>query len=75
MRWEIGASHAGWNIGWRDTVHGHGDRTAEIYCYAMPPVDFLSSPHHQLYWINDIVQMTQSLFLECQRMDLRLSQD
>jgi hypothetical protein len=50
-----------------------GKHTAEIYCYAMLPTDFLTSSHHQLYWINDIVQMTKGLFLECRRIGLRLS--
>ncbi len=74
-RWELGASHAGWRIGWRDTVllENAESHTAEIYCYAMLPTDFLTSPHHQLYWINDIVQMTKGLFLECRRIGLRLS--
>jgi hypothetical protein len=67
--------HAGWRIGWRDTVllERFETRTAEVYCYAMLPTDFLTSPHHQLYWINDIVQMTQALFLQCRRIGLRLS--
>jgi hypothetical protein len=48
---------------------------AAIYqnCYAMLPVDFLTSPHHQLYWINDVVQMTRALLLECRRIGLRIS--
>jgi hypothetical protein len=74
-RWELGAGHAGWHVGWRDSVllEDAERRTAEIYCYAMLPTDFLVLPHHQLYWINDIVQMTKSLFLECRRIGLRLS--
>ena len=47
-------------------------RSAEIYCYAMLPADFLSSLEHQLYWTNDIVQMTQSLFRESARAGLKL---
>ena len=74
-RWEIGAEHAGWKVGWRDTVEveDQASRSAEIYCYAMLPADFLSSSHHQLYWINDLVQMTQSMFRESNRIGLMLS--
>lgn len=71
-RWEIGATNAGWKIGWRDTIDHSNDRRVEVYCYAMLPLDFLNSAHHQLYWMNDIVQMTRSLLLEAKRMDIHL---
>jgi hypothetical protein len=74
-RWELGANHAGWNIGWRDAVDAENAATeiTEIYCYAMLPWDFLESDAHQLYWMNDIVQMTRALFLEARRISVRLS--
>lgn len=71
-RWEIGATNAGWKIGWRDTIDHSNDRRVEIFCYAMLPMDFLNNAYHQLYWMNDIVQMTRSLLLEAKRMDIRL---
>lgn len=76
-RWEIGANHAGWRIGWRDTVDVEtaGARRVEVYCYAMLPEDFLQCENHQLYWMNDVVQMTRALLLESKRIDVRLSPD
>lgn len=76
-RWEIGANHAGWRIGWRDTVDVDNAvaRRVEVYCYAMLPEDFLQCERHQLYWMNDVVQMTRALLLESRRIDVRLSPD
>lgn len=71
-RWEIGATNAGWKIGWRDAIEASNERHVEVYCYAMLPFDFLNNAHHQLYWMNDIVQMTRSLLLEAKRIDVRL---
>lgn len=71
-RWEIGATNAGWKIGWRDAIDASSAHWVEVYCYAMLPFDFLNNAHHQLYWINDIVQMTRSLLLEAKRIDVRL---
>ena len=72
-RWEIGAQDAGWKTGWRDTVAEDATRRVEVYCYASLPFDFLSSEHHQLYWINDFVQMTRAFLLEAKRIDVPLS--
>jgi len=74
-RWEAGANHAGWRIGWRDAIDPENfeKRRTEIYCYAMLPQDFLNAGQHQLYWMNDIVQMTRAFFLEARRIDVRLS--
>ena len=59
-RWRIGAEHAGWKFGWRDapTMGDPGRRYVETYCYAFAGADFLEDPAQQLYWRNDIVQMT-----------------
>ncbi|HYE48355.1 MAG TPA: hypothetical protein VEB20_02110 [Azospirillaceae bacterium] len=68
-RWERGAVHAGWTVGWRDAVDpwDHGKAMVETYCYAMLPRDFLVDPMAQLYWRTDIVQMTRAFFLEARR--------
>ncbi len=75
VRWETGANHAGWRIGWRDTVDADktSERRVEVYGYAMLPEAFLESDQHRLYWMNDIVQMTRAFFLEARRIDVRLS--
>lgn len=68
-RWAIGATDAGWTIGWRDAIDtGHrAGRFIEVYGYASLPVDFLDDERHQLYWITDVVQMTRSFLLEARR--------
>jgi hypothetical protein len=74
-RWRIGAEHAGWKFGWRDTpVAGDsGKRYVEIYCYVFAGADFLEDEQQQLYWRNDIVQMTRHQLLEAARCGIRLS--
>jgi len=74
-RWQTGAGHAGWAIGWRDAVDPwhHDQRLVETYCYAMLPRNFLVDPMAQLYWRTDIVQMTRSFMLEAKRGAVRLS--
>lgn len=74
-RWQTGAAHAGWTIGWRDAVDPwqHDRRLVETYCYAMLPREFLVDPMAQLYWRTDIVQMTRSFMLEAKRGGVRLS--
>lgn len=68
-RWQTGAAHAGWTIGWRDAVDpwAHDRHMVETYCYAMLPEDFLVNPLAQLYWRNDIMQMTRGFMLEARR--------
>ena len=65
-RWAIGATDAGWKIGWRDAMNSSSavTRAIEVYCYASLPVDFLENEYHQLYWITDVVQMTRSFLIE-----------
>lgn len=74
-RWQTGAAHAGWTIGWRDAVDpwDHDRRQVEVYCYAMLPRDFLADPLAQLYWRTDIVQMTRGFMLEARRLGVALS--
>ncbi len=74
-RWQRGAEHAGWIIGWRDALDpAHaGQRFVETYCYATAERDFLTNGLQQLYWRTDIVQMTRSFILETQRCGIRLS--
>ncbi len=73
-RWERGAAHAGWTVGWRDAVDpwDHQHRLVETYCYAMLGRDFLVDPMAQLYWRTDIVQMTRGFILEARRGGVRL---
>jgi hypothetical protein len=74
-RWRLGAEHAGWKFGWRDTP-ALGDATRqfiEVYCYAFADRNFLEDEQQQLYWRNDIVQMTRSFMLEAVRCGIRLS--
>ena len=68
-RWSIGATDAGWTIGWRDAIDAGNDtqRFIEVYGYASLPTDFLDDERHQLYWITDVVQMTRSFLLEARR--------
>jgi hypothetical protein len=73
--WRLGAEHAGWKFGWRDTA-GHGDggqRYVETYCYAFAGVDFLENEPQQLYWRTDIVQITRHYMIEAARCGVRLS--
>jgi hypothetical protein len=74
-RWQIGAGHAGWLIGWRDAVepHRHDLRSVECYAYAMLVEDFLSNQLQQLYWRTDIVQMTRAFMLEAHRAQVPLA--
>jgi len=74
-RWQTGAAHAGWTIGWRDAVDpwDHDRRLVETYCYAMLPRDFLLDEAAQLYWRTDIVQMTRAFMLEARRGGVRLA--
>ena len=73
-RWAIGATDAGWKIGWRDAIDSSSDvtRAIEVYCYASLPVDFLENEYHQLYWITDVVQMTRSFLIEARRAGVEL---
>jgi hypothetical protein len=74
-RWQTGATLAGWKIGWRDTIDPFEktQRYIEVYAYAMLPEDFLWNEPHQLYWRNDVVQMTRAFMIEAQRFGVRLS--
>lgn len=74
-RWRLGAEHAGWKFGWRDApVPGEsGRRWVETYCYAFALVDFLENGTEQLYWRNDVVQMTRYYMIEAARCGVRLS--
>lgn len=71
-RWRIGAEHAGWKIGFRDSVEPP-QRWVDTYAYAMGPEDFLANDLQQLYWRTDIVQMTRYFMLETRRCGVRLS--
>lgn len=74
-RWQTGAGHAGWTVGWRDAVDpwDHERRMVETYCYAMLPRGFLVDAMAQLYWRTDIVQMTRFFMLEAKRGGIPLS--
>ena len=74
-RWRIGAEHAGWQFGWRDTpIAGDVSRHyVETYCYAFAGTDFLEDEQQQLYWRTDIVQMTRYYMLEAARCGIHLS--
>jgi hypothetical protein len=74
-RWRIGAEHAGWKFGWRDTpIAGDVSRHyVETYCYAFAGTDFLEDEQQQLYWRTDIVQMTCYYMLEAAQCGIRLS--
>ncbi len=74
-RWAVGAADAGWTIGWRDAIDAgeEAGRYIEVYGYASLPMDFLEDERHQLYWINDIVQMTRSFLLEARRAGVKRS--
>jgi hypothetical protein len=74
-RWQRGAEHAGWTVGWREAANPH-DRDAryvETYCYAAADRSFLANEIEQLYWRTDIVQMTRYFMLEAQRCGVALS--
>ena len=51
-RWRLGAEHAGWKFGWRDTAStGPGSRNynyIETYCYAFAGTDFLEDEQQPL---------------------------
>ena len=74
-RWQRGAEHAGWVVGWRDALDPAtaGQRFVETYCYATAERDFLTNDLQQLYWRTDIVQMTRYFILETQRCGVQLS--
>ncbi|MGH7030008.1 MAG: hypothetical protein ACREE9_09410 [Stellaceae bacterium] len=74
-RWRLGAEHAGWKFGWRDTAVGGdgGQRYVETFCYAFAGADFLENEPQQLYWRTDIMQMTRYYMIEAARCGLRLS--
>jgi hypothetical protein len=74
-RWRLGAEHAGWKFGWRDTpILGDSTRQfIETYCYALADRNFLEDEQQQLYWRTDIVQMTRYFMLEAIRCGIRLS--
>ena len=74
-RWRIGAEHAGWKFGWRDSpIAGDpGRRFVETYCYAFAGIDFLEVEPQQLYWRTDIVQMTRYYMIEAAHSGIRLS--
>lgn len=74
LRWQTGAALAGWKIGWRDTIDPFDKtrRYIEVYAYAMLPEDFLWNELHQLYWRNDVVQMTRAFMVEAQRFGVSL---
>jgi hypothetical protein len=73
-RWQTGAAHVGWQIGWRDAADPFEPETryVEVYAYAMLPEDFLWNELHQLYWRTDIVQMTRAFMLEARRFNIKL---
>ena len=74
-RWQIGAQHAGWTIGWRDALSPRDpkERFVEIYCYAFADRGFLENELEQLYWRTDVVQMTRYFMLEMRRCGVALS--
>lgn len=74
-RWQKGAAHVGWQIGWRDAADPFEPqaRYVEVYAYAMLPQDFLWNGLHQLYWRTDIVQMTRAFILEARRFGVTLA--
>jgi len=74
-RWQRGAEHAGWVIGWRDSFDpaNPAQRYVETYCYATAERDFLTNGLQQLYWRSDIVQMTRYFILETLRCGVQLS--
>ena len=76
-RWQKGAAHVGWQIGWRDAADPFESaaRYVEVYAYAMLPEDFLWNELHQLYWRTDIVQMTRAFMLEARRFEVALDGD
>jgi hypothetical protein len=74
-RWRIGAEHAGWKFGWRDSpIAGDPSRRfVETYCCPFAGADFLEDEPQQLYWCTDIVQMTRYYMIEAARGGIRLS--
>jgi hypothetical protein len=74
-RWQRGAEHAGWVIGWREAVDPGDDRRryVEIYAYANASRGLLTDELEQMFWLTDIAQMTRAFMLEAQRCRIRLS--
>jgi hypothetical protein len=72
-RWALGATDAGWTIGWRDALEEDEERWIEVYCYATLPFDFLTDERHQLYWITDVGQMTRAFIMEARRAGVELT--
>ena len=74
-RWQRGAEHAGWVIGWRETEEPGepGRRQVEVYAYAHAGRDLLVDELEQMFWLTDIAQMTRAFMLEAQRCRIRLS--
>jgi hypothetical protein len=71
-RWRIGAEHAGWKMGFRDSADPPR-RWVDTYAYAHAPEDLLANPPQQLFWRTDIMQMTRWFMLETRRCGIRLS--
>ena len=71
-RWRVGAEHAGWKMGFRDSVDPPR-RWVDTNAYAHAPEDFLGKPPQQLFWRTDIIQMTRWFMLETRRCGIRLS--
>jgi hypothetical protein len=76
-RWQIGAQHAGWQIGWKQSAQPEHDqrRIVQIYCYAFADKNLLDNPPEKLFWRTDIVQMTRALMLEARRVGIKLRLD
>src|SRR4051794_15495065 len=74
-RWQRGAEHAGWLIGWREAIDPANSsyRFVEAYAYVNTARDLLENELDQMFWCTDIVQMTRALMLEAQRCQVRLS--
>lgn len=74
-RWQRGAEHAGWQIGWRETEEPSepGQRQVEVYAYAHASRELLGDELEQMFWLTDIAQMTRAFMLEAQRCWIRLS--
>jgi hypothetical protein len=74
-RWQRGAEHAGWQIGWRETEEPGEPlrRQVEVYAYAHAGRELLASELEQMFWLTDIAQMTRAFMLEAQRCRIRLS--
>lgn len=73
--WRRGAEHAGWAIGWREAQDpdARQQRYVEVYGYAHADRRLLADEVEELFWVNDIVQMTRAFMLEAHRCRIRLS--